>query len=194
MKEQRNLASTTSKRTYVHKVNRTPKDPTHQSKGFKRIESFKPFNRRRRPNRGSNHNTLFKDDDDKAFKDVETKFKSNSNPKLKSFTYVIKNFDLNNNKSNCSISSLNFKNNIENFETEDSYLITFNKSKKLLKQSPNKPDLLLYDISTTDYIVNDKKWFRNDYTFNKGQLKTLKIGKSLVILKDNSTAVFIVIF
>jgi len=51
----------------------------------------------------------------------------------------------------------------------------------------------LYNIGTTDYIVNDRKWFKDDYTFNKGQLKTLKIGESFVVSKNNSTVVFIVL-
>ncbi len=89
---------------------------------------------------------------------------------------------------------MNFKNNVEDFETEDGYLVVFNKSKKPLKQSSNRPDLLLYDINTIDHIVNNKKWFKDDYTFNKGQLKTLKIEKNLVIFKGNGTAIFIIIF
>jgi len=43
---------------------------------------------------------LFEDDDDKAFKNVETEFESNLDPELESFTYVIRNFDLDNSKSN----------------------------------------------------------------------------------------------
>ncbi len=193
LKEQRNPTSTTFKKTYVHKANRTPKDPTCQNKGFKRTKSFKPFNRCRRSNKGSNHNTLFKNDDDKAFKNVEIKLKSDPKPKLKSFTYIIKNFDLDDSKSSCSTNSLNSRNSAEDFKTENSYLTAFNKSKKPLKQSPNKPDLLLYNTNTTDHIVNDKKWFKDDYTPNKGQLKTLKIGKSPIIPKDNSTTVFTVV-
>ena len=76
LEEQRNPVSTTSKRTYVYRANRTPKDLIRQSKGLKRIESSRPFNRRRRPNRGSNHNTFPENDDNEVFKDVETKFKS----------------------------------------------------------------------------------------------------------------------
>src|SRR6266699_5121374 len=107
LEEQRNPTSTTSKRTYVHKANRTPKDPIYQNKSFKCIESFKPSNRRRRQDRSFNHNTLFKDDDNKAFKNAETEPESDPDPKLKSFIYIIKNFDLNDNKSSCSIGSLN---------------------------------------------------------------------------------------
>jgi len=47
-------------------------------------------------------------------------------------------------------------------------LAVFNKSKRPLKRSPNRPDLLLYDIGTIDHIVNDRKWFRDDYAFNRG--------------------------
>jgi len=52
---------------------------------------------------------------------------------------------------------------------------------------------LLYDIGTIDYIVNDRKWFKDDYTFNKGQLKILKTEKGPVVSKGNGTAVFIVL-
>ncbi len=157
LKEQRNPTSTISKRTYVHKANRTLKDLIRQSKSPKRIKSSRPSNCRRRPNRGSNHNTLLEDDDNKAFKDTETEPESDPNLELESFTYIIKNFDLDDNKSSCSISSLNSNNNAEDFKTKEGYFTTFNKSKKSLKRSPNKPDLLLYNIGTTDHIVNDKK-------------------------------------
>jgi len=118
---------------YVYKANGTSRDSIRQSKSFKRIESSKLFNRRRRPNRGSSHNTLLEDNDNKTFKNVETKFESNLNLELESFTYIIRNFDLNNSKSSYSISSLNFRNSVEDFKTEDGYLTTFNKSKKPLK-------------------------------------------------------------
>ncbi len=167
LEEQRNLVSTTSKIIYVHKANRTPRDPTCQSKSFKRIESSRLSNRRRRPNKGSSYNTFFKNDDDKAFKNVEIEPESNPNLELESFTCVIRNFDLDDSKSSCFISSLNFKNSIEDFETEGGYLVAFNKSKKLLKRLPNKPDLLLYDINIINYIVNNKKWFKDDYIFNR---------------------------
>ena len=62
-----------------------------------------------------------------------------------------------------------------------------------MKRLSNRPDLLLYDIGTTDHIVNDRKWFRDDYTPNKGQLKTLKTGGGPVALKGSDTAVFIVL-
>ncbi len=133
LKEQKNPTSTISKRIYVYKANRTLKDPTCQSKGFKYTESSKPSNRRRKPNRGSNYNTFFKNNDDKVFKNVKTEFKSDPNLELKSFTYIIKNFDLNNNKSNCFTNSLNSNNNAKDSETKGSYLTAFNKSKKLLK-------------------------------------------------------------
>ncbi len=79
-----------------YKVNRPSKDPTRQNKSPKRIESSRPSNRRKKPDRGSNHNTHLKEDE-KTSKD-----------ELESFTYVIRNFDLDDNKSSCSISSLNF--------------------------------------------------------------------------------------
>ncbi len=106
--------------------------------------------------------------DEKISKDIEIEPESNSNLELKSFTCVIKNFDLNDNKSNCSTGSLSFKNSFEDFKTEGSYLAVFNKSKKPLKQSPNRPDLLLYDINIINHIVNNRKWFKDDYTPNKG--------------------------
>ncbi len=168
MEKQRNPASITSKRTYIYKANRTPRDLIHQNKGFKRIESSKPSNRRRKPNRSSNYNTFFEDDDDKTFKNAEIELESDLNLELESFICVIKNFDLNDNKSNCFISFLNSNNNVENFEIEGGYLVAFNKSKKSLKRLPNRPDLLLYDIGIIDLIVNDRKWFKDDYTPNKG--------------------------
>ena len=137
---------------------------------------------------------LFENNDDKTFKNVEIELESDLDPKLESFTYVIRNFDLDDSKSSCFISSLNSKNNVENFKTKGSYLTAFNKSKKPLKRSPNRLDLLLYDISTTDHIVNDKKWFKDDYTFNRSQLKILKIERGFVIPKGNNTTVFTVLF
>ncbi len=89
---------------------------------------------------------------------------------------------------------MNSNNNVENFKTEGGYFITFNKSKKSLKQSPNRPDLLLYDTGITDHIVNDRKWFRNDYTPNRGQLRTLKTRGGPIISKDSDIAVFTVLF
>jgi len=65
-------------------------------------------------------------------------------------------------------------------------LIVFNKSKKQLKRLSNRPDLLLYDINIIDHIVNDRKWFKDDYIFNRGQLRILKIERSLIIFKGNS--------
>jgi len=150
-----------------YRVNRPSKDPTRQNKGPKRIESFRPFNRRRKPDRGSSHN-IYSKEDKEAFKDVKTKPESDPNPELESFIYVIKNFDLDDSKSNCSIGFLNSRNNVEDSETEGGYLAAFNRSKKPLKRSPNKPDLLLYDTDTIDHIVNDRKWFKDDYTLNKG--------------------------
>ncbi len=133
-------------------------------------------------------------DDDEVFKDVKIEFESDLDLKLKSFIYVIRNFDLDDSKSSYFISSLNFKNSVEDSKIEGGYLAAFNKLKKLLKRSSNKLDLLLYDINTINYIVNDKKWFKDDYIFNRGQLKILKIGGSSVIFKGSNIAVFIVVF
>ena len=91
------------------------------------------------------------------------------------------------------IGFLNSNNNVEDFKTEGNYLTTFNKSKKSLKRSSNRPDLLLYNINIINHIINDKKWFKDDYIFNKGQLKTLKTGRGLIISKGNNTAVFIIL-
>src|SRR6266566_3972647 len=137
LEEQRNPAFTTSKRTFVHRANRPSKDPTHQNKGSKYTESFKPLNRRRKPNRGFNYN-IYPEDDEEAFKDAETEFESDLNLELESFTCVIRNFDLDNSKSNCFINSTNSKDNSKDFETEGGYLAAFNKSKRPLKQLPNK--------------------------------------------------------
>ncbi len=175
-----------------YKVNRPSKDPIYQNKGLKHIESFRPSNRRRKPDRGSNYN-MYLEKDEEAFKDVETKLESDLDLELESFTCVIRNFDLDDSKSSCFIDSLNSKNSAKDSETEGGYLATFNKSKKLLERSPNKPDLLLYDIGTTNHIDNDRKWFRDDYIPNKGQLRTLKIRGGPVIFKGSGTAVFIVL-
>ena len=156
LEEQRNPASTTFKKMAFYRVNKPFKDPIRQNKGSKRTESSRPSNRRRKPDRGSNYNTYLKKDEE-ASKDTKTKPESNPNPKLESFIYIIKNFDLDDSKSNCSINFLNSKNNVEDSETEDGYLTAFNRSKKPLKRSPNRPDLLLYDTGTTDHIVNNKK-------------------------------------
>ncbi len=129
LEEQRNLASTTSKRTFVHRANRSSRDPIRQNKGPKRTENFKPPNRRKRPDRGSNHNTHPKDDE-KTSKDVETEPESDLDPELKSFICVIQNFDLDDNKSSCFISFMSSKDNAKNSETKGGYLTAFNKSKK----------------------------------------------------------------
>ncbi len=183
LEKQRNPASTTSKRTYVYRANRTPKDPTCQNKGPKRNESFRPSNRRRKPNRGSSHNTLFENDDDEASKDVETELESDPDPELESFTCVIRNFDLDDSKSSCFTSSLSSNNNAEDSETKGGYFAAFNKSKKSLKRLPNRPDLLLYDIGTTDHIVNDKKWFKDDYTFNRVSWRFWRLEEALLYLR-----------
>ncbi len=139
-----------------YRANRSFKDSTRQNKSPKRIESFRSSNRRRKPDRGSSHNTHLKEDEE-ASKNVEIKPESDLNLELESFIYVIRNFDLDDSKSSCSLSFLNFRNNVEDFETEGGYLTAFNRSKKPLKRSLNRPDLLLYDIGTIDYIINDRK-------------------------------------
>ena len=192
LKEQRNSTSTTFKKMVFYRVNKLSKDTIYQNKGFKYIESFRPFNRRKRPDKGSNYNTHLEKDEE-VFKDVETELKSDLNLELESFTCVIKNFDLDDNKSSCFISFLSFRNSVEDFETEDGYLAAFNKSKKPLKRSLNRLDLLLYDIGIIDYIFNDRKWFKDDYTLNRGQLRTFKTGGGPVISKGSGTAVFIVL-
>ncbi len=142
---------------YVHRANRTPRDLIRQIKGLKYIESFRLFNRRWRPDRGSSYNTFFEDDDDEAFKNVEIEFEFDLDLELESFICIIKNFDLDDSKSSCFINSLNFSNSVEDFEIEGGYFATFNKSKKSLKRSSNRLDLLLYDIGIIDYIINDRK-------------------------------------
>jgi len=108
------------------------------------------------------------EEDEEASKNVETEFESDLDFELESFTCVIRNFDLDDSKSSCFIGFLSFRINVKDFEIEDGYLAVFNRSKKLLKRLSNRPDLLLYDINTIDYIVNDKKWFKDDYILNKG--------------------------
>ncbi len=157
MEEYKNPVSIISKRTYVYRANRPFKNPIHQNKGFKRIESFRPFNRCKKSNKGSSYNIHFEDDEESS-KDVETELELEL--ELQSFTYIIGDFDLDNDKSSCFISFWSSKDNaknVENIEIEGGYFATFNKSNKLLKRSLNRPDLLLYDIGTTDYIVNNKK-------------------------------------
>ena len=73
LEKQRDPTSTISKRTYVHRANKPPKDPTYQNKSFKRIENFKPSNCRWKPDRSSSHNT-YPEDNEEGSKDVETKF------------------------------------------------------------------------------------------------------------------------
>ena len=167
LKEQRNPAFTTFKKMAFYKANRPSKDFIYQNKGFKYIKSFRPSNRRRKPDRGSSYNTYFENDEE-AFKNVETKPESDPDPELESFICVIRNFDLDDSKSSCFIGSTSSKDSIEDSEIKGGYLAAFNKSKNPLKRLSNRPDLLLYDIGTTDYIVNDKKWFKDDYTLNRG--------------------------
>ncbi len=85
LEEQRNPVFITFKRTYVYRVNRTSRDSICQSKGFKRIESFRLSNRCRRLDRGSNYNMLFEDDDDEVFKNAEIEFESDLDPEIKVF-------------------------------------------------------------------------------------------------------------
>src|SRR6266566_8129013 len=175
-----------------YRINKLSRDLIYQNKGPKRLESFRLSNYRRKPDRGSSYN-IYPEEDEEVFKNVEIEFEFDLDFELESFTYVIKNFDLDNSKSNCSISSLSSNNSAEDFETEGGYLAVFNKSKKSLKRLPNRLDLLLYDIGTIDHIVNDKKWFRDDYILNKDQLKTLKTRGNLIIFKSSGIAVFIVV-
>src|SRR6266699_5565231 len=156
LEEQRNPAFIIFKKMASYKANRPFKKPIRKNKGFKHIESSRPSNRRNKPDRGSSYNT-YSEKDEEAFKNVETEPESDLDLELKSFICVIKNFDLNDSKSSCFIGSLNSKNNVEDSEIEDGYLAVFNRSKKPLKRSPNRPDLLLYNINTIDHIVNDKK-------------------------------------
>jgi len=88
LEEQKNPASTTSKRTFVHRANRPSKDLTRQNKSLKRIESFRPPNRRRRPDRGSSYNMHFEDNEE-ASKDIETEPESDPDLELESFIYII---------------------------------------------------------------------------------------------------------
>src|SRR6266566_9188355 len=100
-----------------YRTNRPSKDPIRQNKGFKYTESFRPSNRCRKSDRGSSYNT-HPEEDEEAFKDVETEFESDLDPELESFTCVIRNFDLDDSKSSCSIGSLSSRNSVEDFETE----------------------------------------------------------------------------
>jgi len=193
LEEQRNPAFTTFKKMTFYRVNKPFKDSTRQNKGFKYTENFRPSNCYKKLDKGSSYNIYLKDDEE-AFKNAETKLESDLDLELESFIYIIRNFDLDDSKSSCFIGSSSFRNSVEDFEIEGGYLVAFNKVKKLLKRLSNRLDLSLYDIGTIDYIVNDRKWFKDDYAFNKDQLKTLKIGRGLVILKGSSTVIFIVLF
>ncbi len=153
MKEQKNPASIIFKRTFVHRVNRPSRDPIRQNKGPKRIKSSRPSNCRRRPNRGSSYN-MHLEDDEEVSKNVETEFESDPKLELESFICVIRNFDLDDSKSNCFIGSTSSKDSVEDFEIEGGY---------------------------------------DDYVLNRGQLKILKTGGSLVTSKGSGTAVFIVL-
>ena len=69
LKEQRNPASTTFKKMASYKVNRPSKDPICQNKDFKRTESSRPSNCRRKPDRSSNYN-MYPEEDKEASKDI----------------------------------------------------------------------------------------------------------------------------
>ena len=88
LEKQKNPASTISKRTFVYRANKPSKDPIRQNKGFKCIESFRPFNRRRRLDRGFSYNT-YSEDDKEAFKNVETEPESDLDLELESFICII---------------------------------------------------------------------------------------------------------
>ena len=150
-----------------YRANRSFRDSICQNKDFKHIESSRLSNCCKKSDRGSSYNMQFEEDEE-ASKNVETEFESDLDFELESFTCVIRNFDLDDSKSSCFIGFLSFRINVKDFEIEDGYLAVFNRSKKLLKRLSNRPDLLLYDINTIDYIVNDKKWFKDDYILNKG--------------------------
>src|SRR6266699_3815450 len=139
LEEQRNLASITFKKMVSYRANRLSRDLIRQNKGPKRIESFRPSNCCKKPDRGFSYN-IYLEEDEEAFKDVETEPESDLDLELESFTCVIKNFDVDDSKSSCSIGSLSFNNSIEDSETEGGYFATFNKLKKLLKQLSNRPD------------------------------------------------------
>ncbi len=81
LEKQRNPASTTFKKIASYKANKLSKDPIRQNKGPKRIKSFKPFNRHKKPDRGSNYNTYFEEDKE-VFKNVETEPESDLNLEL----------------------------------------------------------------------------------------------------------------
>ena len=53
------------------------------------------------------------------------------------------------------------------------------KGKKAYKY--HKFDVLLYDTGSTDYIINDQKWFV-EFDSDKGKLKVLIIGRGPVTL------------
>ena len=61
------------------------------------------------------------------------------------------------------------------------------KGKKAYKY--HKFDVLLYDIGSTDYIINDRKWFV-EFNFNKGKLPVLIIGGGPVTPQGQGKALF----
>ena len=62
-----------------------------------------------------------------------------------------------------------------------------NKGKKARKY--HKFDVLLYDISSTDYIINNRKWFV-EFNFDKGKLPVLIIGGDPVTPQGRGKALF----
>ena len=61
------------------------------------------------------------------------------------------------------------------------------KGKKACKHY--KFDVLLYDIGSTDNIINDRKWFV-EFNFNKGKLPVLITGGGLVTPEGRGKALF----
>ena len=62
-----------------------------------------------------------------------------------------------------------------------------NKGKKACKY--HKFDALLYDIGSTDYIINDRKWFV-EFNSNKGKLPVLITGGGPVTPQGRGKALF----
>ena len=61
------------------------------------------------------------------------------------------------------------------------------KGKKACKH--HKFDILLFDIGSTDYIINDRKWFV-EFDFDKGELPVLITGGGFVIPQGRGKAFF----
>ncbi len=60
-------------------------------------------------------------ENEKVSKDIETEFESDLDLELKFFTCVIRNFNLDDNKSNCFISFLSSRNSVEDSKIEGGY-------------------------------------------------------------------------